>query len=72
MRSQELLGMLMRAPLDYRVVRQRGSHRRLESRRGYPPLGFAWHDGVTLAPGLVRKVLTKDVCLSVDDALRLL
>ena len=46
--------------------------RRLESSRGYPPLGFAWHDGVTLAPGLVRKVLVKDVGLSVEQALELL
>ncbi len=72
MRAPELLAILTREPLNYRIVRQRGSHRRLESDSGYPPLGFAWHDGVTIPPGLVRKVLTKDVGLPTEEALRLL
>jgi predicted RNA binding protein YcfA (HicA-like mRNA interferase family) len=71
-RSNELFAVLTRAPLNYRVVRQKGSHKKLESDSGYPPIGFSWHDGVTLAPGLVRKVLTKDVGLSIEEALRLL
>lgn len=70
MKSQQLLAILMKAPLNYRIVRQNGSHRRLES-DNYPPLSFSWHDGVTLAPGQVRKVLTKDVGLPIDVARRL-
>jgi predicted RNA binding protein YcfA (HicA-like mRNA interferase family) len=72
MRARRLLTVLARPPLSYRVVRQTGSHRRLESSAGYPPLTFAWHDGVTIAPGAVRKVLVKEVGLSAEDALRLL
>lgn len=72
MKAQQLMAVLTRAPLHYRVVRQRGtSHRRLESTAGYPPLTFSWHDGATIAPGLVRKTLVKDVGLTVEEALRL-
>jgi predicted RNA binding protein YcfA (HicA-like mRNA interferase family) len=65
-----LLAVLARPPLRYRVVRQTGSHRRLESAAGCPPLTFAWHDGVTVAPGMVRKLLVKKVGLSVQEALQ--
>lgn len=69
LKSGQLESILFRKPLSYEVVRQSGSHKTLESSNGYPPLGFSWHDGVDLPPGLVRKVLTKDVGLSNADAL---
>jgi predicted RNA binding protein YcfA (HicA-like mRNA interferase family) len=72
MKARELLAVLARPPMRYRVVRQTGSHRRLKSAAGYPPLTFAWHDGATIAPGLVRKVLVRQVGLSVQEALRCL
>jgi predicted RNA binding protein YcfA (HicA-like mRNA interferase family) len=72
MRAPKLLAILRRAPLNYQIVRQEGSHRRLESTSGYPPLGFSWHDGDTIPRGLVRKVLVKDVGLSVEEALTLI
>jgi predicted RNA binding protein YcfA (HicA-like mRNA interferase family) len=72
MKARQLLTVLTRPPMRYRVVRQVGSHRRPESAAGYPPLTFAWHDGVTIAPGLVRKVLVRQVGLSVQEALRCL
>jgi predicted RNA binding protein YcfA (HicA-like mRNA interferase family) len=72
MKARRLLKVLTRPPRSYRVVRQRGSHRRLESSAGYPPLTFAWHDGVTVAPGTVRDILVNDVGLQVEDALKLL
>jgi hypothetical protein len=37
---------------------------------GDPPLTFAWHDGVTVPPGMVRKVLVQKVGLSVEEALQ--
>jgi predicted RNA binding protein YcfA (HicA-like mRNA interferase family) len=70
MKARQLLAVLTRPPLRYRVVRQTGSHRRLRSSAGYPPLTFAWHDGATIAPGVVRDVLVEDVGLSVQEALR--
>jgi predicted RNA binding protein YcfA (HicA-like mRNA interferase family) len=60
---------LLRRELDYQVVRQRGSHRRLEA-EGRPTLTFAFHDGVSLSPGVVRDILMKQVGLSLDEALR--
>jgi predicted RNA binding protein YcfA (HicA-like mRNA interferase family) len=71
MRASRLLAMLLREPLAYRVVRRRGSHRRLVSERGYPPLTYAFHDRVTLPPGIVRDVLVGQVGLPVAAALRL-
>lgn len=71
MKARELLSILMREPLNYEIARQRGSHRRLKS-PGRPSLTFAFHDGATVGPGLVRKVLCRDVGLSEDEALRVL
>jgi predicted RNA binding protein YcfA (HicA-like mRNA interferase family) len=72
MKARQLLAVLTRPPLRYRVVRQTGSHRRLKSAIGYPPLTFAWHDGATIPPGMVRKVLIQKVGLSVEEALQCL
>ena len=33
---------------------------------------FAFHDGVEVPPGLVRKILIKDVGLAEDEAIKLL
>jgi hypothetical protein len=33
-------------------------------------LTFAWHDGATITPGLVRKILVRQVGLSVQEALQ--
>jgi predicted RNA binding protein YcfA (HicA-like mRNA interferase family) len=71
MKAKDLLSVLMRAPLGYRIVRQRGSHRLLKA-DGRPPIHFAFHDGATCAPGLVRKILTEGAGLREDEALSLL
>ncbi len=63
LKAQQLLRVLLREPLGYEIVSQNGSHRKLESRNGYPKLGFSFHDGVTIPGGAVRKILTKDVGL---------
>jgi predicted RNA binding protein YcfA (HicA-like mRNA interferase family) len=71
MKAKDLLAVLQRKPLGYRVVRQSGSHRRLEA-DGRPSLLFAFHDGATCPPGLVRKILVREVGLAQDEALSLL
>jgi predicted RNA binding protein YcfA (HicA-like mRNA interferase family) len=71
-KSQHLLRVLKRAPLNYRVVHQTGSHRKLESASGYPPIAFSFHDGVTVPSGLVRRILVSRVGLTEADALDLL
>jgi predicted RNA binding protein YcfA (HicA-like mRNA interferase family) len=68
LQSQQLLRVLLREPLGYEIVRQKGSHRRLESSNGYPVLGFSFHNGVTVPGGAVKKILVKDVGLDEDEA----
>lgn len=66
MKARDLLAMLQRKPLSYVVVRQTGSHRRMESPY-YPPLTFAFHDGDTIGAGMVRKILVNSVGLTTDE-----
>jgi predicted RNA binding protein YcfA (HicA-like mRNA interferase family) len=70
-KAKKLLAILERTQLNYRVVRQSGSHRRLES-EGRPAFTFAFHDKATIRPALVRKILVKDVGLAEDEARKLL
>jgi predicted RNA binding protein YcfA (HicA-like mRNA interferase family) len=64
LKGQQLLAILLREPLAYAIVRQKGSHRKLCSARGFPDIGFSFHDSVTIPPGVVRKILVADVGLS--------
>jgi predicted RNA binding protein YcfA (HicA-like mRNA interferase family) len=70
MKARRLLAILMREPLNYRVVRQSGSHRILRA-PGRRQVVFAFHHR-ELLPREVRKVLVKDVGLAESDALDLL
>lgn len=72
LKAQRVRSILCREPLGYEIVRQSGSHRRLESRNGYPPLSFSFHDGVTVPPRALRKILMNDVGLTEQDALDLI
>lgn len=71
MKAQDLLAILSREPLGYRILRQRGSHRHLAS-QGRPRVLFSYHDGATVPPGVVRKILVGTVGLDEAEALRLL
>lgn len=57
--------------LGYSVKSQRGSHKKLTA-DGRLDLMFAFHKGIEVPPGLVRKILVKDVGLTEDEALALL
>jgi predicted RNA binding protein YcfA (HicA-like mRNA interferase family) len=70
MKASELYRLLERA-LGYDTIRHSGSHRTMKA-RGRPTLHLAFHDKQTIPPGLVRKILVKDVGLSIDDAEALL
>ncbi len=72
LRWPALFQILSREPLRYRIERQSGSHKKLVSDAGYPPLRLAFHESAEIAPGLVRKILTRDVGLSDDEARALL
>jgi predicted RNA binding protein YcfA (HicA-like mRNA interferase family) len=71
MKAGDLLSVLMSKPLSYTVDRQKGSHRTLTA-EGRPPVRFSYHDGATVPPGVVRKILVYTVGLDEREALRLL
>lgn len=67
LKASAMLAVLQRE-FGYVVVRQKGSHRRLET-EGRPALTFAFHDGESLSPGEVRDILVKQAGLTLDEAL---
>ncbi|MGA8745358.1 MAG: type II toxin-antitoxin system HicA family toxin [Solirubrobacterales bacterium] len=70
-KSKQLLAALEREPLNYRVVRRSGSHRRMEA-PGRPSFTFAFDDKATIKPALVPKILVKNIGLAEDEARKLL
>ena len=70
LKARRLLAILTAKPLEYVIVRQSGSHRRLESSH-HPPLTFSFHDSATIPGGQVRTILVKHVGLNEDVARRL-
>ena len=71
MKAKQLLAVLVREPLGYRIARQKGSHRHLVA-AGRPPILYAFHDGHSVPPGRVRKILVDQVGLEEQEALDLL
>jgi predicted RNA binding protein YcfA (HicA-like mRNA interferase family) len=71
MDADKLLRVLLRAPLSYRVARQRGSHRTLVSANGYPKILYSYH-GRTVSGARVRHLLVRQVGLTPDKALAIL
>lgn len=71
LRAREVVRLLERGPLYYTIKRQRGSHKHFAS-ENYPDVLFSYHDGKSLAPGELRKLLVGIVGLSEEDALRLI
>jgi predicted RNA binding protein YcfA (HicA-like mRNA interferase family) len=73
LKARQLRRVLAREPLSYSAERSPGgSHTVLTSANGYPQLRWAFHDGQTISPGLVRTILVKQVGLSIDEARALL
>ncbi len=68
LKAKQLMKVLKRKPLCYRVVAQTGSHRKLESDKGYPPIDFVFHDKVEVPPGLVRQMLCHHIGLTEKEA----
>ncbi|SNQ50699.1 conserved hypothetical protein [Frankia canadensis] len=70
LKARQLLRVLGR--LGYRVTRQDGSSHRWLEADGRPRLRLAFHDRVTVGPGLVRQILVKQVGLTVEEALEVI
>ena len=71
MKARKLLSVLLRKPLLYRITRQVGSHRKLES-PNYRTIRYSYHDAQELSGIQVRKVLVNDVGLTYLCALEVL
>ncbi|WP_405085042.1 type II toxin-antitoxin system HicA family toxin [Microbispora sp. NBC_01389] len=67
LKARQMLAVLL--SLGYWESARRGSHRKLVC-EGRPTLTFAFHDGASLAPGVVKDILVKQVGLDVDEALK--
>jgi predicted RNA binding protein YcfA (HicA-like mRNA interferase family) len=73
LKARVALRLLQREPLCYRETRRHGSHRKLES--DYPgaqPIGFAYHQGKTVPPRVLRHWLIDLAGLSETEAKELL
>jgi predicted RNA binding protein YcfA (HicA-like mRNA interferase family) len=71
LKAKKLLRVLQAQPLAYQVVRQKGSHRKLEA-PNRPSITFAFHDNQTIRPATVKDILCNQVGLAERDALALL
>jgi predicted RNA binding protein YcfA (HicA-like mRNA interferase family) len=58
LKAKKLLRVLQAEPLRYRIVRQNGSHRKLEA-PGRPTIIFAFHDNQTIRPSTVKRHLVQ-------------
>jgi predicted RNA binding protein YcfA (HicA-like mRNA interferase family) len=67
LKARQLLRILKRKPLGYRVIAQSGSHRKLEA-DGRPDINFAWHDKATIPPSRVKKLLVNRIGLTEEEA----
>jgi len=70
-KAKKLLRVLQAAPLGYRIVRQKGSHRMMQA-PSRPTLVFAFHDNQTIRPSTVKDILCGQAGLTEKDALALL
>jgi predicted RNA binding protein YcfA (HicA-like mRNA interferase family) len=71
MKANELLAILMKNPLNYRIMRIRGSHRTLVSNER-PRILFSYHASEELSGFKVKKILINGVGLSESEALEVL
>lgn len=69
-KGRVLLRVLTRPPLNYDVVRQKGSHRSLRV-TGRAPLTFHYAEADDVPGGLVRKFLVEQAGLDEQEALDL-
>lgn len=71
MKACKLLNILLRKPLNYRIMRTRGSHRTLIS-PDRPRIVYSYHDSEELSGHMVRKILVNGVGLNESEALEVL
>lgn len=62
---------LLRKKLGYEIYSQKGSHRKMRASQR-PDILFSYHEGATVPPGVLRKILEVDVGLTEEEALAVL
>lgn len=67
LKARRLLRLLVRELGYSEALGRSGSHRILTA-PGRPRLVFAFHDGDEIGGAMVRRILVKDVGLSIDEA----
>jgi predicted RNA binding protein YcfA (HicA-like mRNA interferase family) len=71
-KAKKLLTILMRKPLEYKIIHQVGSHRKLISPNGYPNIIFSYHDKITVSPNAIKDMLINEIGLTEKEALGLI
>lgn len=71
LRASQLLRILQREPLGYRIVRARGSHRVLVA-DGRPRIIFAFHGSRDVPGWMVRRVLVDQAGMAEPETLAML
>jgi predicted RNA binding protein YcfA (HicA-like mRNA interferase family) len=71
LKAKKLLRLLQAEPLCYRIVRQNGSHRKLEA-PAHLAIVFSFHDNQTIRPSTVKDILCNQVGLTEREARTLL
>jgi len=72
MKSQRMLALLQRPPLNYQPKKGRGKGPHiLLTAINRPLIIFAYHVGDTIPPHVVREILTKQAGLDIEEALRI-
>ena len=71
LRASELLRLLQKEPIRYRILLARGSHRVLVA-EGRPRIIFAFHEARTVPGWMVRRVLVEQAGVAESEALRIL
>jgi len=66
-----MLRVLMREPLNYSILRQRGSHCILVSSH-FPRILYSYHDGVELSGSEVRALLMNQIGLTYTAAMEVI
>ena len=70
-KARELLNILKRNPLNYVIMRTRGSHRTLFS-PSRPRILYSYHDSEELSGYVVKKILVNGVGLKESEALEVI
>jgi predicted RNA binding protein YcfA (HicA-like mRNA interferase family) len=71
MKSKKFLVILCREPLNYYIVSQRGSHKKLKS-KNYPTIQYCFHNSREISGIEIKKILITVIGLTLEQELELI